>query len=168
MTKSGSSSIVQLLQEQFGGRTTSNTNMVIPPCCTNHYSFTVSRNPYARMISWWWSICKADGDRYGHKKELRDAGLSESLIDFLMLWDRKGDYSQSSYLNVNEPLDNILKLENIEEDFNSLPFVTNHVDIPKVNAKKHPSWKGILDNDARIWINKTYKDDFTNFNYEML
>ena len=169
MTKSGSSSIVALLKDKFGGTSNGNTRMVIPPCCENHYSFTVSRNPYARMISWWWSICKADGDRYGHKKELRDANLSESLPDFLLLWERKGDYSQTKYLSVNhDPLDTILKLENIEEDFNNLPFVKEHVDIPKVNAKNHPSWQGLLNENSRVLINRIYADDFENFNYEML
>ena len=121
------------------------------------------------MISWWWSICKVDGDRYGHKKELKEAGLSESLVDFLQLWDRKGDYSQTKYLSVNhDPLDAVLKLENIEEDFNNLPFVTEHVDIPKINSKKHPSWQGMLDDDSRLWINNVYEDDFINFDYEMI
>ena len=170
MTKCGSSSMVALLNDKFGGKvmSTGNTKMIIHPGCNDYYSFTVSRNPYARMISWWWSICKADGDRYGHKKELKDAGLSESLTDFLTLWEMKGDYSQSAYLELNKPLDQLLKLENIEEDFNSLPFVTEHVDIPKVNVKKHPSWQGMLDDNSRILINNIYKRDFDNFNYEML
>ena len=168
MTNSGSSSIVALLKDKFGGQSFGNTRAVIPPCCDSYHSFTVSRNPYARMISWWWSICKADGDRYGHKKELRDANLSESLSDFLLLWDKKGDYSQSKYLDVNGPLDEILKLENIEEDFNNLPFVKEHVDIPRVNVKKHPSWQGLLDENSRVLINRIYRKDFEKFNYEML
>lgn len=168
MTKSGSSSIVALLKDRFVGKSTGNTHMVIPPCCKDYYSFTVARNPYARMVSWWWSICKTDGDRYGHKKELRNAGLSESLPDFLQLWEKKGGYAQSKYLDVNDKLDCVLKLENIEEDFNNLPFITEHVEIPMVNVKNHPSWKGLLDDDSRILINHIYAEDFKNFNYEML
>ena len=168
MTKCGSSSIVSLLSDKFGGNSSGNTRMVIPPCKGNYYSFTVSRNPYARMVSWWWSICKIDGDRYGHKKHLQDEGLTESLSDFLILWERKGDYSQSKYLDVNDPLDKLLKLENIEEDFNSLPFVTEHVSIPKRNAKNHPAWKELLDDSSRDLINRIYENDFKNFNYEMI
>ena len=168
MTKCGSSSIVSLLRDKFGGDSSGNTRMVIPPCKGNYYSFTVSRNPYARMVSWWWSVCKVGGDRYGHKKHLREEGLSESLFDFLILWERKGDYSQSRYLDVNEPLDKILKLENIEEDFNSLAFVTEHVNIPKKNVKNHPKWEELLDDASCKLINRIYEKDFENFNYEMI
>ena len=168
VTKSGSSSIIGLLRKEMGGQDLGRTKKIIPSEYDDYYSFLVVRNPYARMVSWWWAICKDSGDRYGHKRELQKAGLTESLQDFLILWETKGDYSQAHYLNGNKKFNKILKLENIEKDFNTLPFVKTHLEIPKANSRKHPAWRELLDDSSRELINQIYKNDFKNFDYEII
>ena len=168
-TKSGSSSVNALLQEAFGGENLRNTTWKVPDNCKDYYSFIVVRNPYARMISWWWSICKADGgDRYGHKRELRQHKLTESLADFITLWNIKGDYSQALYYNLNVPVDSIVHLENIEQEINALPFIKTSIKIPRRNVKDHPSWMELLDDESRELINTNYAEDFELFGYEKL
>ena len=170
MTKCGTQSINTLLTKEFGGQRYTNVKKKIDDNNLDYFKFTVSRNPYERMVSWWWAMCKVDGDRYGHKKELKNAGLSESLFDFLTLWEKKPYYghTMSSWLILNPPLDKIIKLENIEE-LNSLPFITTALIIPKINVhKERPSWEELLDNDSHKLINRVYADDFKNFNYEMI
>ena len=168
VTKAGSSSVVRHLHNQFGGRNLGNTTWKIPPGHEDYYSFIVVRNPYARMVSWWWSICKTGGDRYGHKKELQQHNLSESLFDFLTLWEIKGGYTQSKYLTINPTIERILKLENLEEDFNNLPFITTHISLPKINARKYPHWKELLDAKSGQLINRVYEEDFKQFDYDRL
>ena len=168
VTKSGSSSIVGLLRKEMGGQDLGNTKRIIPSEYDDYYSFIVVRNPYARMVSWWWAICKDGGDRYGHKKELQNAGLTESLHDFLILWEMKGDYSQAHYLNVNKKFDKILKLENIKKDFNTLPFIKTYLEIPRANSRKHPTWEELLDSESGKLINRIYGSDFEKLNYEKI
>ena len=164
-TKSGSSSVTARLQNQYGGRDLGNTRWVIPSEYDDYYSFMVVRNPYARMISWWNSVIRVNGDRYGHKKELRQHHLTESLADFLRLWEIKGAYSQSKYLEVNKRIDQKLKLENIDEEFLTLPFVTHAASIPHLNKRK-PSWKELLDDESKELIDRIYGKDFENFGYD--
>lgn len=166
-TKSGSSSMNQRLKNQFGGRSLGNATWVIPTECEDYYSFMVVRNPYSRMVSWWNSVIKVDGDRYGHKRELHQHKLTESLADFLRLWEIKGDYSQSKYLEVNKRIDQVLKLENIDEEFLTLPFVTHAAPLPHINKRK-ASWKELLDDESKELINRIYGKDFENFGYDKI
>lgn len=110
VTKSGSSSVINALDNNFNGRRLQR-NPRPPEQFRNYYLFCCVRNPYARMVSWWWTICKAEGDRYGHKRELRQHNLSESLFDFLTLWEIKGTYTQSSYMDRNPTMKKVLKLD---------------------------------------------------------
>jgi hypothetical protein len=167
VTKSGSSSIIDVLKSNFTGQALPR-RPIIPKQYNKHFSFCTVRNPYARMVSWWWSVCKMPGDRYHHKAELAEANLPPTLLGFLTLWKMKGDYSQSRYIEVNNGISQILKLENIEEDFNTLPFMKKHVTIPTVNSKKHPPWTELLDEESGKTINQHYKKDFENFKYEMI
>lgn len=167
VTKSGSSSVINALDNNFNGRRLQR-NPRPPEQFRNYYLFCCVRNPYARMVSWWWTICKAEGDRYGHKRELRQHNLSESLFDFLTLWEIKGTYTQSSYMDRNPTMKKVLKLENLEEDFNTLPFVKTHIPMPRVNVRSHPPWQELLDARSGNLINRNYKTDFEQFNYEQL
>ncbi len=167
-TKSGSSSMYNLLETNFKGTNHPRHHKGIPPNNKSYPSFCVVRNPYSRLVSWWWSICKAKGDRYRHKKELKDRNLPESLQGFLTLWEEKNGTSQSAGYEHNNGIDHVLKLENIEEEFNALPFITKHIEIPKVNVKNHPKWSELLDTESGKMINRIYKRDFELFGYEMI
>ena len=167
-TKSGSSSMYSLLKSNFSGQRLNRSWRKIPEEYKNYTSFCVVRNPYSRLVSWWWSICKADGDRYGHKKELQDRGLSLSLEDFLTLWREKKGAFQAPIVETVNRMDHVLKLENIEHDFNALPFVTKYIAIPKVNVKNKIHWTDLLTPKAIEMINAGWKRDFELLNYEMI
>lgn len=166
-TKSGSSSVYKVLGENFSGVRYKRTHKIIPKEFKNYTSFCVVRNPYSRLISWWWSICKAPTDRYGHWKELEQMGLTKSLEDFLTLWATKNGITQSKIVEVNDKIDYTVKLENLEEEFNQLPFVTNHITFPHKNKKNHPHWRELITPEAGEIINKTFKKDFEIFGYDM-
>jgi len=167
VTKSGSSSVAKHLLDNFGGGHIGQPKVVIPSQYQDYYSFLVVRNPYERMVSWWWAICKANNDRYGHKQQLRKAGLTESLFDFLTLWST-GNFSQAVYLTSNKKIDKTIKLENIQDEFNTLPFVTSALPLPKINTHERPCWQSLLDIESGRLINTEYEDDFKLFNYKQL
>ena len=94
--------------------------------------------------------------------------LSESLLDFLKLWKTKRGLSQYHGIEVNGEFNYVLKIENIEQDFNALPFIATHVTIPKANARTHPQWTELVDPKSGRLINDMYKKDFEKFEYEMV
>lgn len=172
-TKSGSSTLYNMIETQYGR--TGNIKLQRPTktipenLFDNHYVFCVIRNPYARLVSWWWSICKTDGDRYGHKKELRQRGLSESLEDFLKLWKTKTQTRQYYVIEQNKrKIDAFIKLENLKEELDNSPIQLNTLEIPKVNSRNHPHWKELLSSESIKLINNIYKQDFITFGYEMI
>lgn len=167
-TKSGSSTMYKILQQNFSGTVLPRTRHRIRPEDQGYTSFCVVRNPYSRLVSWWWSICKAKRDRYGHKRELAKRGLPETLQGFLTLWEEKNRTDQFSHVEANGGFDHILKLENLEQEFNALPFVRKPVLVPHANKKNHPPWQELLDPESGRLINRIYKQDFEFFNYEML
>lgn len=166
-TKSGSSSMYALLDQHFKGEKRNRTHRRIPDEYKHYPSFCVVRNPYSRLVSWWWSICKAEGDRYGHKKELADRGLTTSFTDFLKLWATKNGIAQAPIVNLNQ-FDYILKLENITNDLNTLPFFASKVEFPQRNKRNHPHWTDIITAESGKFINDTYREDFELLGYEML
>jgi len=166
-TKSCSSSMYNLLQSNFKGLRTKRSWRKIPDQYVDYTSFCVVRNPYSRLVSWWWSICKVGGDRYGHIKELTDLGLTTTLEDFLTLWDTKNGLGQAFIVEDVNRMDHIIKLENIEEEFNALPFINNHISIPKVNVKNKPHWRELITPKAAQKIETMYKRDFELFNYKI-
>ena len=123
-----------VLQDRFRGVRLPRRRRRIPDQYRHLYSFAVVRNPYDRMVSWWWAICKNQGDRYGHKKQLRNMGLTESLKDFLILFEDKGRLGQHIYFEVNT-INQTLRLEQLEEDFSTLPFIHEKIKFPKSNSK---------------------------------
>jgi len=167
-TKSGSSSMYGLLKTHFNGKTAPRHHKKIPDQYRSYPKFCVVRNPYARLVSWWWAICKVDGDRYGHKRELKQLGQPQTLTGFMRLWETKNGLSQYQGIEVNGEFDYVLKIENIEEEFNALPFITKHIPIPKRNAREHPHWTELMEPEAGRIINRIYQKDFEYFNYEML
>ena len=125
----------------------------------DYVSFTVVRSPYSRLVSWWWSICKVDGDRYGHKKELAERGLSQSLEDFVVLWSEKKGTTQHVAIERHR-YNHILKLENLERDLHALSFMPEHIIIPRANKKNYPHWRELMTPEAGQVINSIYKHEF--------
>ena len=168
--KTGSTTVNSLLVDHFGGTRTRNGLKVIPGNRgprTKHFLFTVCRNPYERMVSWWWAVCRTGHDRYGHRARLAANGLSESLPDFLRLWQTKGGLAQVRWLEKNPPMDRIIRLENLDDEFNSLPFVGTPVVVPHRNAKPRPPWREIIDCESKAMIEDLYEEDFRYFGYEI-
>lgn len=166
-TKSGSSSVYAALRANFTGKERPRHNRGIPKEYNSYPSFCVVRNPYSRLVSWWWSICKVGGDRYGHKKELQQRGLTTSFKDFLTLWAEKNGIAQAPAVETVNQIDYVIRLENLEEEFNNLPFISSYIQIPKKNSRNYPHWTEIVDETTGRMISETYKRDFELFGYKI-
>jgi hypothetical protein len=182
-TKSGSSSVYKTLGSfDRSGKKTPNPHQKIDvkyiPLQDEYTIFTVVRNPYARLVSWWYSVIQCKGDRYGHKRELMKAGLSESFVDFVRLWAMKKlpGTKQSNAIDVNKPAFRtirIVHLENIDQELSEvLPEMEMSAGcskVPVLNRKTRcADFHVILCEDSISLINEHYSDDFEYFGYEKL
>lgn len=145
----------------------------IPPAFKKYPSFTVVRNPYPRLVSWWWSaVYNVKDDRYGHQRELARKGLDTRFSNFLKLWAKKPQTRQVIVLEENKgKIDHVVKLENINEELRALPFFQeeNFGEIPDFNHRPdRPRWQDTIEPKDYIMINKIYHEDFKAFGYEKL
>ena len=167
ITKTGTVSMYETLQSRYAYERLKRSQLMLPEKYKGFKTFTVVRNPYDRMLSWWSSIIAPQGDRYGHKAELNKHGLSQSFEDFLKLWRIKNTHPQSWYVSHNKDTQ-VLHLETLEEDFNKLPFVKEYIQFHHLNiSAKIKTIKEL--NQAEIdLVNSMFEEDFIKFGYERL
>lgn len=188
--KTGSRSIFKYLLGNFkNGQKTGNHQLTIPPKSKTWFSFCVVRNPYDRMCSLYWSTSKrannADKDRYGYLGEMKKNKMENNLLNFCKIVEkryRRGNPNnafrslqfmhvvpQHVYIEHNN-FNTILRFENLEKDFNQLPFITKHVELPHENTTQElrPHWTEMMDDPTIAQINKMYAKEFDMFGYEKL
>jgi len=134
------------------------------PECVDYFSFAVVRNPFNRIISEYFYINKSfEGKPINNFNEDQfNTWLDTNLIKF----DIDHKLPQSSFLDV--PVDMVLKLENIDEDFKKLNevlgtnFKMDHTNKSTVNKNKIVE---SLSKDTKGKIYNIFKKDFENFGY---
>ena len=130
----------------------------------SYFSFAVVRNPFNRIISEYFYINKSfEGKPINNFNENQfNTWLDTNLIKF----DIDHKLPQSSFLDV--PVDMVLKLENIDEDFKKLNkvlgtnFKMDHTNKSTVNKNKIVE---SLSKDTKDKIYNIFKKDFENFGY---
>ena len=180
--KTGSRSIMITLRAQYGGTSIGkNHARSIPQQYKDYFKFCVVRNPYERMCSLYWSLCRRRDDTKSYRKMLKEQNLSLSLEGFLTLIKSnsgKALYFPQYKFVENNNMDTILRFENLNEEFNMLPFIKAphklpHSNSTTINRNKvstpdpRPHWRELVTAQAAEIINERYAKDFEMFNYEM-
>lgn len=89
---------------------------------------------------------------------LRLRGRDANQVDFL-----------SYFLGINylNKVDYIIRMEELEEGFNELPFVTEKVEMPWKNAsRRNVSWRKCMNRHIEELIYQWAQPDFEAFKYE--
>jgi len=130
----------------------------------------------------WWSTCKRGTDKRKFIKQFTSHGWENTLDSFVKLIKERGatadsiTLSQDSFITSNH-IDAFIKFEQIEEDFNSLPFVTKNIKLPLLNVTKgktvpnpniRPDWKTIVTAESVEIINEVYEKEFEVTGYDMI
>lgn len=152
-----------------------------PPHWFNHYpfrndtAFTVVRDPYSRAVSHFY--CKYKGMK-GTKEQMNNATVMNQwlrdLFTDITIMKLAHFLPQHHYvydINGIQLVHNVLKLENLNEEFSILMKQYNiNVTLPqesKFNARNSSSALTVKDLDSRTisLINDVYLEDFIRFNY---
>lgn len=140
-------------------------------------TFTVVRNPYARLVSSWLyfkdatKIKKIPTVRLLHKYfdaygvDIRELNFGEFIG--LIYQDRTNKHWEPQVKTLpTKGVDHILRMENLGKDI----FYINNIlgttkEVPEVNKMKDYDWREHYTPELLDLVYYMYKDDFTTFNY---
>jgi len=158
--KTGTRTIYDVLTNEFRGIRGTDHTTNIPSKMINFFKFVSVRNPYTRAMSIYISnVIDGTKDTYGYRAAMK--GMEINLYNFLQLARYKiNTITQAAYLQ--HELNAIIEYENLEKDFNNLPFVTEYVKLPKNNV----SGFFTLEND-KIIQNCDIQTNLKNYSIEL-
>ena len=176
--KTGTRSMYHILKTEFGGKISGDHRKKIPEYCNKFFVFTTIRNPYDRICSAYWSTCMTVRDQYRFKQKLKKHKLDNTLANYLhMLTTGKASHitanKQVHWIRPNK-IDKIIKQENLEEEFNKLPFVKKPYKLPNLNSSRftknpsRPPTDKLLTKKSIDMINEFYKEDFEALKYPVI
>ena len=122
--------------------------------------FTVIRNPYDKMVSWYFYL----------KRNLGDYNVIEFndwIIDPLKFWH--ADDPVSFLKNQHEWIDDtvvVIKYENLNKEINN--FFNKKIDLPVMNKSNHKHYLKYYNKKSLNIIYDRYKEDFKKFNYKKI
>ena len=180
----------QFLEEHFDGQRYGHWHENIPPHYTfDYFKFATIRNPYTRFASAWYYVSDPSSQYIEIYERLM--GHSMEILYFLewlneekenlyyMRDDQDRPYQLSTilmpqYLNVEQRLagvkiDRFIKLENILEEVNMLPFVNRHVhSLPHLHigdGSTYKKWNELKTPTILQLVNQIFDKDFDMFGY---
>lgn len=169
--KTGTRSLNRILVDKFYGKHKGDHKYIIPKNCEDYFKFMVLRNPYSRIVSAWWSTTQRGKDKYGWIKKAKGKKDLKTIIKLFAntKYKHKINHGQKQKIYYDVGIDQILSFENLEDDFNTLPFINEKIKLPKLNKtynKRKPYYHYMTDKAIKI-INKYYKEDFEIGNYKI-
>ena len=126
--------------------------------------FAVVRNPYDRMVSWYF-FHKENPEHLLEKERVNNISFNE--------WIKKNKFSHRGHKWLYKPQHtwvddtvNILKFENLNNDINS--FLNTKLELPRLTKTNREHYLLYYDKDSLNIVYNKYKEDFKKYNYERL
>lgn len=142
----------------------------------SYYKFTVIRNPYDRLSSFYRHIKRVNSWIYIKMSKKFDITTFNKFINVLPeLYKSRSDYeigiiSLSEWLTVNDKIkiNKIIKLEDLNNEYKNLSNKFGfEVDLKKLNQDPNRvDHKTLYTNEMKDIVKYIYDVDFKNFNYE--
>lgn len=129
--------------------------------CDQYYKFTVVRNPWDQLVSWWrWRRTRMSFTQWVHDLGTVPPGNSH-LQPGLTHFD---------YIKIGEKMavDYVCQFENLVDDFNNVCSklnITNNT-LPHVNKTKHAHYSTYYDDKTRDLVADVYNREIKHFGYE--
>tara|TARA_R110002110_G_scaffold47286_1_gene142190 strand:+ start:914 stop:1450 length:537 start_codon:yes stop_codon:yes gene_type:complete len=126
----------------------------------NYRKFTIIRNPYDKMVSWYFYL----------KRNLGDYNVIEFnnwIKDPSKFWHINDpiSYLKPQYEWINNTVE-IIKFENLNKELNK--FFNEKINLPIINKSNHKHYLEYYNKQSLNIIYKRYKKDFEKFNYKKL
>lgn len=128
----------------------------------NFYTFSVVRNPYDRMVSYYHFHLSSN---YRYSSTAQKYNFQEWLSKGL---DRNLRKTQSDYLDID--VNHIMRYESLQEDFN---LVCDNINIsrytlPKYNTSNHLNFAVYYGEKEKDIVRRLFEKDFERFEYPIL
>ena len=126
----------------------------------DYFTFTIVRNPWEKIYSWWWNDHEHGKVKMSFKEHVKFlSGLKGNHIST----------NQVDFIRARPPIDHIGRFENLREEMNMLidRFDLNDTTIPherKIPNKPHCS--AYYDDELVELVGKMFEKDIKRFGYE--
>ena len=183
--KNGGTSILSWIEENFEYKKIGPKHVDIKGFTAHKYGnvsrpryyFSVVRNPYSRILSWFYYQEKMI--EYRHKKgkpklndneikKLLESGINSAFTGSNnVMFDRYILKPQTEY--IEKDVHAILRLEHLQEDFKVIQNLTNcYKTLPHINTSNNNNDISILTKSTIQKINSIYKADFEQLKYKKI
>ena len=127
----------------------------------NYRKFTIIRNPYDKMVSWYFYLKRNLGENYDVTE------FNEWIKDPSKLWhaDDPIDFLKPQCEWIDDTVE-IIKFENINKELKQ--FFGKEIDLPIINKSKHKHYSEYYNKKSLDIIYNRYEEDFKKYNYEKL
>ena len=132
-----------------------------PELCKIYRKFTIIRNPYDKMVSYYFYLKRNLGENYNI------IDFNEWIKDPSKFWhaDDPISYLKPQHEWIDDAVE-IIKFENINKELND--FFGEEIDLPIVNKSNHNHYSDYYNEESIDIIYDRYKEDFEKFNYKKI
>ena len=125
----------------------------------NYRKFTIIRNPYDKMVSWYFYLKR----NLGEEHEVLE--FNKWIKDPLKFWhtDDPIYFLNPQHTWVDDSVV-VIKYENLNEELNE--FFGKDIDLPVVNKSNHDHYLKYYSKESLDIIYDRYKEDFEKYNYK--
>ena len=143
-----------------------NAHQVTPSQYQEYLKFTIVRNPWARVFSWYHNVIRDAVHRQNH-------GIDENctLPEFLQRFAGKGMLQPQTYwikdFSGDIPLDHILRFENLEAEYKQVAQKLNlpETELPSKNKGRTQKYHEYYNSEARDLVSRLYREEIERFDY---
>ena len=132
---------------------------LFPEVYKSYRKFTIIRNPYDKMVSWYFYLRRNLGE---HHKVLE---FNEWIKDPSKFWhaDDPAYFLDPQHTWVDDTVV-LIKYENLGKELNQ--FFGKKIDLPVINKSNHDHYSTYYNRESLDIIYDRYKEDFKKFNYK--
>ena len=125
----------------------------------SYKKFTIIRNPYDKMVSWYFYLKRNLGERY----EVLE--FNEWIKDPSKFWhiDDPISYLKPQHEWIDDTVV-LIKYENLDKELNQ--FFNKKIELPIINKSKHNHYLEYYNKESLTIIYDRYKEDFKKYNYK--
>lgn len=177
ISKAGGTSVTEWLKKNFDAKKIGPKHCRIDRIKNKNvdfdFHFTVVRNPFARVHSWYWYHVQGGHfekipDKWPHWKEAAQKGFVRWLEESSREGSTKSSiwWTQKSFIDTDRDYD-ACRLENINEEFARIQTRLNCFEpLPVSNTSNHEHYRKDYTSETRKIIEEHFQEDFEYFGYD--